>query len=64
MVDMAEEKSRIEKEIARLNSEIERSEKMLSNAGFVAKAPEKLITAEKEKLEKNKALKDELLKNM
>lgn len=64
MVDMAEEKLRKEKEIARLDAEIERSERMLSNEGFVAKAPEKLILAEKEKLEKNKALKAELQKSL
>jgi valyl-tRNA synthetase len=64
MVDMEEEKLRREKEIARLTSEIERSERMLSNEGFVAKAPEKLIAQEKEKLERNKALKADLLKNM
>ena len=60
MVDSAAEKERIAKEIARLVSEIERSERMLGNPGFVAKAPESLINAEKEKLEKNKALKAEL----
>ena len=64
MVDMGEEKLRIEKEIVRLTAEIERSEKMLSNEGFVAKAPEKLITAEKEKLAKNTALKESLLKSL
>ncbi len=62
MVDSKAEKERIEKEIARLKSEIERSERMLSNPGFVAKAPEALINAEKEKLEKNKALLNELSK--
>ncbi|MBQ7352360.1 MAG: valine--tRNA ligase [Clostridia bacterium] len=62
MVDSGAEKERIEKEIARLKSEIERSERLLSNAGFVAKAPESLINAEKEKLEKHKALLAELTK--
>ena len=62
MVDSKAEEERIEKEIARLKSEIERSEKLLSNEGFVAKAPAKLIETEKEKLEKNKALLAELVK--
>jgi valyl-tRNA synthetase len=35
---------------------------MLSNEGFVAKAPAKLIESEKEKLSKNKALLEELSK--
>ena len=62
MVDESAEKERIEKEIARLKSEIERSERMLGNEGFVAKAPAKLIEAEKEKLEKNKSLLADLQK--
>ncbi len=62
MVDSKAEEERIEKEIARLKSEIERSEKLLSNEGFVAKAPAKLIETEKDKLEKNRALLAELEK--
>ena len=53
LVDLQKEKELMEKEIERLNFEIERSKKMLSNAGFVAKAPEKLINSEREKLENN-----------
>lgn len=62
MVDSKAEKERIEKEILRLKAEIERSEKLLSNEGFVAKAPAKLIETEKEKLEKNRSLLAELTK--
>lgn len=62
MVDSKAEEERVEKEKTRLRNEIERSEKLLSNEGFVAKAPEKLIETEKEKLEKNKALLAELCK--
>lgn len=61
MIDESAEKERKEKEIARLKAEIERSEKMLGNEGFVAKAPAKLIEAEKEKLAKNKSLLAEIL---
>lgn len=50
-----------EKEIARLNvekekvlKEIERSEKMLGNAGFVSRAPATLVETEKNKLVANK----------
>ena len=45
---------KIEKEIERLNSEIARGEKMLSNPGFVQKAPQAKIDLEKAKLEQNK----------
>ena len=62
MVDLNAEKERINKEIDRLKSEIERSEKMLANTGFVSKAPAKLIDAEKEKLSKNKQLLVDLTK--
>ena len=62
MVDASAEKERIEKEISRLQSEIERSERMLKNAGFVAKAPAQLIDAEKNKLQKNKELLADIMK--
>jgi valyl-tRNA synthetase len=39
-------------EIARLRKEIERGEKMLANDRFVANAPEEVVTAEREKLER------------
>ncbi len=54
LVDEAQEAERIEKKIEELKFEIARSEKMLSNAGFVAKAPASLVEAEKEKLARNK----------
>ena len=37
-------------EIAKAKSELKRAEGMLANEKFVAKAPEKLIQAEKEKV--------------
>ena len=59
MVDFAEEKERLTKEKAKLEDEVARLEKKLSNAEFVAKAPEKVVAVEREKLEKYKAqLKD------
>ena len=60
MVDLNAELERVAKEKEKLKFEIERSEKMLNNAGFVAHAPAKLIEAEKEKLAKNKALLESL----
>ena len=56
LVDNAKEIERLNKEIEKVNFEISRSEKMLSNPGFVSKAPQTLIDAEKEKLGKNKEL--------
>lgn len=53
LIDKEKETARLEAEIAKIRSEIERVDKMLSNPGFVAKAPEAKINAEKEKREKN-----------
>ena len=52
LVDIEEERKRLEGEKARLESEVQRGEKMLSNPGFVNKAPEAKIKEEREKLEK------------
>ena len=56
LVDKEAEKARLEEEIKKLESEVARCEKMLSNPGFVAKAPEAKINEEKEKLTKYKGL--------
>lgn len=48
--------SRLLKEKARLIEEITRGERMLSNPGFVKKAPKEKIALEEEKLTKNKQL--------
>ncbi|MBE7076238.1 MAG: valine--tRNA ligase, partial [Clostridiales bacterium] len=54
LVDAEQESERLGKKIEELKFEIARSEKMLANAGFVAKAPASLVEAEKQKLAKNK----------
>lgn len=50
LIDLEEEKGKLEKEIARLENEIKRCSGMLKNPGFVNKAPEAKVNAEKEKL--------------
>ena len=60
LIDIAKEKERLKKEIETLISEIKRAEGKLNNQSFVAKAPEKVINAEKEKYEKY----TEMLKNV
>ena len=52
LVDVEAEKQRLQAERERLISEVQRAEKMLSNPGFVNKAPESKINEEKEKLAK------------
>ena len=60
LVDIEAEKERLTSEKEKLLKEVERGEKMLSNPGFINKAPENKVQEEKEKLEKYK----ELLKNV
>jgi len=56
LVDIKEEIERLEKEKIKLESEVLRGEKMLSNPGFVNKAPEAKINEEKAKLENYKQM--------
>ena len=51
LIDIEKERARLQKEIDRLKDEIERVNKKLSNEGFVAKAPQNVIDAEKQKRE-------------
>jgi len=53
-INKEEALAKIEEEIKILNSEILRGEKMLSNPGFIAKAPKEKIEFESNKLAKNK----------
>ncbi len=56
LINIEEEKARLQEEIKRLESEVSRCEKMLSNPGFVNKAPESKVNEEKDKLEKYKEM--------
>ena len=56
LVDFEKEIERLNKEKAKLQSEVDRVVKKLSNEGFVAKAPAKLIEEEKEKQAKYEAM--------
>ncbi len=50
VVDFAEERARLEKELKKLDGEIKRLEGKLGNAKFVANAPEEVVAEEKQKL--------------
>ena len=56
LVDIAEEIIRLEGEKKKLEAEVLRGEKMLSNPGFINKAPEAKINEEKAKLENYKQM--------
>lgn len=50
VLDIKDELKRLDKEMDRLKSEVQRAEKKLANQGFVAKAPAEVIQAEKDKV--------------
>ena len=56
LIDLEEERKRLEGEKTKLEAEVARCEKMLSNPGFVNKAPQTKIDEEKAKLEKYKEM--------
>jgi len=52
MVDVEAERARLQKEKENAEKEIARAEKLLSNEGFISKAPAAVVEAERAKLEK------------
>ena len=56
LVDVEKELKRLTKDKEGIEREIKRTEGMLNNPGFLAKAPEQLVAKEREKLETNKAM--------
>ena len=55
LIDKDAELARLEKETGKLEQEIERTEKKLSNAAFVDKAPEAVVQKERDKLARARA---------
>jgi len=49
VIDVAQERARLRKEIARLDGEIAKFEKKLANEGFLAKAPPEVVEEQKER---------------
>ena len=64
LVDKEEVLKKLHTSKEKLESEIARSEKMLSNESFISKAPEAKINAEKAKYEEYKAQYAEVLKTL
>ena len=59
-VDVEKERKRLEQETANLNTEIARSEQLLSNEGFVTKAPGEVVCRERDKLARYQKERDKL----
>ena len=64
LVNIDEEIKRLEGEKEKYEAEVARCEKMLSNPGFVNKAPEKKVNEEKEKLENYKNILKDVVKRI
>ncbi len=64
LVDLQKERERIEKEIKASQENLERTEAKLNNQGFVSKAPEAVVKAEKERAEKLRSLIDNLKESL
>ena len=67
LVDVKEEKERLQEEAKKLEAEVTRASKMLANQGFISKAPQAKIQEEKDKLAKYQEMLQavkERLKNM
>ncbi len=64
LIDMEKEIERLEKEKANLEGELKRVEGKLSNEGFVAKAPAKVIEEEKAKQQKYKDMYQKVLERL
>ena len=64
LVDKEKELTRLEAEKKKLECEIKRVEGKLNNAGFIAKAPEKLVNEEREKGEKYKVMLEKVLESI
>ena len=61
MIDFEAEKKRLGAELENVEKEISRAEGKLANESFVSRAPEKVVAAEREKLEKQKEKKAGIL---
>ena len=64
LIDMEKEIERLEKEKANLQKELDRVNSKLTNEGFIAKAPSKVVEEEKEKQQKYREMYDKVLERL
>ena len=61
VIDLAAERARLEKEMAKADADIKRVDAKLSNADFMARAPEDIVDGEREKRDEAVARKEKIL---
>jgi valyl-tRNA synthetase len=61
LVDIEQTVARLQSELEKLDKEVARVEKKLANPGFVAKAPQQIVEAERQKGEEYKAKREKVL---
>jgi valyl-tRNA synthetase len=61
VVDFSLERDRLEKDIAKIAIEIEKTNKKLSNEKFIAKAPDEVVAENRERLAEDQGRKDKLV---
>ena len=59
-IDLKAERARLSKEIAALESDIERTRRKLDNPDFVARAPEEVVEENRERVAEAEAARDKL----
>jgi valyl-tRNA synthetase len=64
MVDLDAERQRLQKELDNVTGQIDRSEKLLNNPGFVAKAPEEVINRERAKITELTSRREQIQANL
>ena len=61
IVDLAAEKSRLDKELKKVESDVARAEAKLGNADFMARAPEEIVEGEREKRDDGLARRERII---
>ncbi|MGN0807749.1 MAG: valine--tRNA ligase [Candidatus Coproplasma sp.] len=64
LIDADKERERLNAELEKVTAEISRADGKLNNRGFMAKAPKKLVDAEREKLDKFIEMREKILSQL
>ncbi|MGN0812354.1 MAG: valine--tRNA ligase [Candidatus Coproplasma sp.] len=64
LIDADKERERLNAELEKVTAEISRADSKLNNRGFMAKAPKKLVDAEREKLDKYIEMREKILSQL